>query len=96
MLIAPEVLRLLIVGDCHAIALAALVPAPLKFADNEIGLHLQLRDAAIEILIALFTESRRGLQLKAGIHAAILKDIHDRLIAALDWTSSSSHAASKS
>jgi len=39
MLAAPEVLRILVVGDCHAVALAALVPAPLELADNEISLH---------------------------------------------------------
>ena len=84
MLAVPEFLWLLVVGDCRAATLAAFVLAPLELADNEIGLHLELRDAAIKIFIALFAESRLGLQFKAGKHAAILKDIHDRLVAALD------------
>ena len=58
MLISPEFFRLLVVGDGHAVALSPFVPTPLEFADDEIGLHLQLCDAAVEVLIALFAESR--------------------------------------
>ena len=73
MLAAPEFLRLLVVGDCHTVALATLVLAQLELSDNEICLHLQLRDADIKILITFSAESRRRLQFKAGIHAASSK-----------------------
>ncbi len=39
MLVATKVIRLLIVRDCHAVALAALVLAPLELVDDEIGMH---------------------------------------------------------
>ena len=84
MLISPEFFRLLVVGDSHAVTLSPFIPAPLELADDEIGLHLQLCDTAVEVLITLFAESRCRLQLEARMHAAVLADIHDRLIPALD------------
>ena len=59
MLAVPEFLWLLVVGDCCAATQAAFVLAPLELADNEIGLHLQLRDAAVCSLIPFSTVSGR-------------------------------------
>ena len=83
MLVAPELLRLLIEGDRHPVALPALVLPPLELADDEVGLHLQRRHAAVEVLVAVFAKARCRLQFIAGMHSAVLADIHDRFIAAL-------------
>ena len=72
MLTAPELLlRLLIVRDCPAVVLPVLILTPLELSDNEICLHLELRDTAIKILIDFFAESHSRLQLRSRIPAAI-------------------------
>ena len=74
----------MVVRDCHTVTLSALVPPLFKFADDEIGLHLKLRDTAVEVLVSIFSESRCRLQLEARMHAAVFTDIHDRFIPALN------------